>query len=57
MMTFNDPTFDNVSKDAIAYIYDPPEGWATIDDCGQWPCTGPENIVIKFEDALYSGDI
>jgi hypothetical protein len=56
MLNFEDAVFDNVAKDAVAYIYDPPAGWATIDDCGQWPCTGPENIVIKFTGTTYAGE-
>lgn len=34
---------------------EPPQGWARIDDCGEWPCTAPEHIVLKFEDSSYDG--
>jgi hypothetical protein len=43
----------NVHYDAVAYFYDPPQGWAKIDDCGEWPCTAPSNIVFSFYDAMF----
>jgi hypothetical protein len=42
MVNMIDTTINNVATEALAYIFDPKEGWATIDDCGEWPCTGPE---------------
>jgi hypothetical protein len=38
------------------YIFDPPSGWANFADCVEFPCTGPENVVIKFFDTTYEGD-
>lgn len=46
-------TINNVAMEALAYIYDPKEAWANISDCGEWPCTGPENVVIKFTGTTY----
>lgn len=55
MVTLNNARFTNVATESIAYIYDPPQGWATIDDCGEWPCTAPENVVIRFKSTTYDG--
>jgi len=49
MMEFHDTKFINVSADAMAYIYDPPQKWAIIKDCGEWPCTGPQNALFSFK--------
>jgi len=46
---FVSPTFNNVHDDAVVSIYDSPSAWASIDDCGEFPCTGPNNIVMKFD--------
>jgi len=43
----------NVKYNALAYIFDPPQGWAVIDDCGEWPCTAPSNVVYTFTKALF----
>ena len=52
---FKYTSFSNVEDAAVNYIYDPPEEWAKIDDCGEWPCTAPQNVVVQFEGTTYSG--
>jgi hypothetical protein len=32
---------------------DPPEAWANIDDCGNWPCTAPQNVLMSFENTEF----
>jgi hypothetical protein len=49
--------FENVDWDAYAYFFVPPNEWATVDDCGQFPCTGPNNVLIKFTGATFGGSI
>lgn len=49
--------FENIDHDAIAYWDDAPEWWATIDDCGEWTCTGSRNILVTFEKSTYTGII
>lgn len=39
----------------MAYLWSPPNEWAILDDCGQFPCTGPNNVLIWFEKATYTG--
>lgn len=41
----------------MAYLFSPPEGWANLDDCGDFPCTAPNNALIQFEGATFSGSI
>ena len=55
MMEFFDTTFTDVKDGALAYIYDPPEIWATLDDCGDYPCTAPKNTLMSFQDTKFSG--
>lgn len=55
MADFVSTTFNNVHDDAVAYIYDSKAGWAVIDDCGEFSCTGPNNIVMKFGAVTCSG--
>jgi hypothetical protein len=54
---FNGITFNNVAEDALAYIEDPSPGWANPTDCGDWPCTAPENVVLKFNGVTYPSNI
>jgi hypothetical protein len=42
-------------KEAIAFLYDPPKGWANPTDCVEFPCTAPSNVVIKFDRTYYEG--
>lgn len=36
-----DPVFEKSDIGKIAKFMDPIPGWAAIDDCGEFPCTGP----------------
>jgi len=49
--------FNNVHTDAFAYMFSPPIEWAVIDDCGYFPCTGPKNILAKFDGIQFSGTV
>lgn len=55
MHELKDCTFIDVDERAYAKFDEPKEEWAKIDDCGEWPCTAPENIVIRYEGSKYSG--
>ena len=52
---FKSCTFKDIGEDSVAYFKPPLARWATIDDCGEWPCTGPENIVLTFEGSKFEG--
>jgi hypothetical protein len=53
MMEFFDTTFTDV--DVPAFLWDPPGGWANLDDCGDYPCTGPWNALLSFEGTTWTG--
>lgn len=50
---FYNTKFTNVQFESIAYFRDPPLSWATINDCGEFPCTGSLNSVWNFYDAVF----
>ena len=51
---FNTKFIDN-EVDAFAYFYVPPQAWAIIKDCGEWPCTGPYNTFYSFKNTTFEG--
>lgn len=59
---FTNIKFQNVASDAMAWIEKPNPAWAadendphsSPDNCGNWPCTAPENVVLKFEGTTYA---
>jgi len=55
MHEFHGTKFFNVESDALGYLFDPPKKWAIIKDCGEWPCTGPQNVLFSFKDTKFSG--
>jgi len=46
--TFIKPKFTNINKEAMAFLYTPPVAWANLDDCGNFPCTAPNNVLLDF---------
>ena len=53
--SLNQIEFVNVHNDALTYLYTPPQKWAIVRDCGEFPCTGPLNLALKFSNAIASG--
>lgn len=51
---FRNCKFTNVAKEAVAFLRDPPLAWASVNDCGEWPCTGPSNAVFNFYDSVWA---
>ena len=41
----------------MTYLYPPPNEWANIDDCGEFPCTGPNNVLLMFDKIHWSGTV
>jgi hypothetical protein len=56
MHEFSDVKFTNVKYDALISVFDPPAAWANINDCGEWPCTAPSNLVYTFTDSVFEAD-
>lgn len=48
--------FTNVAHEAVAFIQDPPQGWANEQDCVEFTCTGMYNIAIYFSQVKTGGD-
>ena len=47
--------FTDVDEESLAWFQDSPWSWANTSDCGQWPCTAPENIVMSFLGTTWDG--
>ena len=54
---FFNTRFENVAQDTLAYLFTPPNAWSVVDDCGQFPCTGPLNTLLTFEKSTFAGYI
>jgi len=39
----------------LTYFFEPPQSWANLADCGDFPCTGPKNTVFSFKNIQWSG--
>jgi len=50
---FTRTSFKNVDDAAVVYLADPDPAWANQDDCGTWACTGPNNVVLDFDDTRF----
>jgi hypothetical protein len=48
------PKFIDQSVEAITHMGDPPAGWANPQDCVAFPCTGPNNVVMRMEGARFT---
>ena len=53
---FSNTKFIDVNDDALANFYDPPQEWANPDDCMQWPCSAPLNVLYSFKDSVFEGN-
>jgi hypothetical protein len=53
---FYDTTFINCESDALGYFFEPPQSWAIIKDCGEFPCTGPLNTIYSFKNNSFIGN-
>ena len=52
---FGDSYFEDVEDAAVTWFPDPPQAWATIAACGNFPCTGPKNTLFSFYGSTFSG--
>lgn len=39
----------------MTLVFDPPRGWANLNDCGTFPCTGPKNVVMNMRNIRFEG--
>lgn len=54
---FLNTRFENSDLDSFAYLFSPPSSWANLDDCGDFPCTAPNNALLQFEKSTFAGTI
>lgn len=47
--------FINVAAESLGYLKDPNPKWANVKDCGNFPCTAPWNVVMKFLNTSWEG--
>ena len=47
--------FIEVGDDAFLRLHDPRPEWATVEDCGEFPCTGLKNVVVQFQNSKFLG--
>jgi len=53
MHYFNNIVFDNVDDAGWAFLKKPNPGWANVKDCGNFPCTAPNNLIFTFADTTF----
>jgi len=56
MLEFYDTVFSDVENDAVAHLGDPLEAWIDIADCGNFPCSAPNNMIISLTGTKWYGD-
>ena len=39
----------------LTYFFEPPQKWANLADCGDFPCTGPKNTLFSFTNTKWTG--
>lgn len=49
---FKDITIDNVNEANLLYLADPDPKWADLKYCGEFVCTGPENVLFEFQGSI-----
>jgi hypothetical protein len=51
-----DTHFNNITTTAIAWMQTPPDKWANLQDCGEFPCSAPLNTILRFEGTTFEGE-
>lgn len=49
--------FENCDSDFMTYFFEPPQKWANLADCGDFPCTGPKNTIFSFVNTKWTGTV
>ena len=52
---FNNCVLEDVDDSGFAFLEKPNPGWANVKDCGNFPCTAPNNAIFSFADTTYKG--
>jgi len=54
---FTDCVFEDVTDAGFAFLEKPNPDWANPTDCGDFPCTGPNQMVFDFTGNTYTGSV
>jgi len=52
---FNRCELEDVDDGGFAFLEKPTPAWANVKDCGNFPCTAPNNIILSFAETTYKG--
>ena len=52
---FYDTEFTEIEDGAMANLLSPLPGWANLEDCGNFPCTAPYNLIYSFKNTKWFG--
>jgi hypothetical protein len=56
MLQSDEIKFTNCDPNAMTYFFEPPQAWANLADCGDFPCTGPKNTIFSFKNIVWTGE-
>jgi len=45
--------FIDVGRDALAFLQDPPTSWANLEDCVDFPCSMPKNVIFQMKESVF----
>jgi len=52
---FNNCILEDVDDNGFAFLVKPNPGWANVKDCGNFPCTAPNNLIFSFAGTTWKG--
>jgi len=52
---FNNCILEDVDDSGFAFLEKPDPKWANVKDCGNFPCTAPNNLIFSFSGTTYEG--
>ena len=52
---FNNCVLEDVDDNGFAFLIKPNPGWANVKDCGNFPCTAPNNLIFSFAGTTWKG--
>ena len=54
---FDNIKFINADDLGFVFLEKPAEKWANVKDCGNFPCTAPNNLIYSFASTTWSGSM
>jgi len=56
MVKFDEVSFTDIDDKGLVYLNDPNPAWTSIRECGSFPCSGPNNVVLDFFRIDFNGE-